>query len=258
MHHRGETRPTCHVVSQRWSFYAASVLFSFQHGMASTLVPPANAAAQYSLTTSTSLPFPTTSQSSTDAQAFMTSQWSLYDGRVSWGGSNIAFVGDPFPTNPAPVSVTNATDPVLQITYPAGSYSGGTGGAQWYTQWKSSDGSTFNSMLLSYELAFDSDFDWVKGGKLPGLRGGSDAFGCSGGTQPTGGDCFSTRLMWRSSAVGEGRAPLTRMLMTTEVVLEVYAYMLTPNGLCSKNGIECNSDYGISIDRGAFGFASRQ
>lgn len=211
---RGETRSTRHImVSQRWLLYITSVLSSLQHGMTSTLVPPATVAAQYSLTTSTSLPFPTASQSSEDAQAFMTSQWSLYNGHVSWGGSDIAFVSDPFPNNSAPVSATNTSlpaNPVLQITYPEGSYSGGTGGAQWYSQWKSNDGSTFNSMLLSYELAFDSDFDWVKGGKLPGLRGGPDAFGCSGGTQPTGDDCFSTRLMWRSGAVGEGRVTLTR------------------------------------------------
>jgi len=213
MYARGETRSTRHVmVSQRWSFYIASVLSFFHHGMASTLVPPATVAAQYSLTTSTNLPFPTALQSSADAQAFMISQWSLFNGHVSWGGSDIAFVSDPFPNNSAPVSATNTslpTNPVLQVTYPEGSYSGGTGGAQWYTQWKSNDGSTFNSMLLSYELAFDSDFDWVKGGKLPGLRGGPDAFGCSGGTQPTGEDCFSTRLMWRSGAVGEGRVALT-------------------------------------------------
>lgn len=209
--------------------------------MASVSVSPASIAAQYSLTTSTSLPFPTATQSSQDASTFITSQWSLFNGRLSWGGANLAFVGDPFPNNPVAGSNTTSPNPVLQINYPAGSYSGGTGGAQWYTQWNASDGTTFNSMLLSYELAFDSDFNWVKGGKLPGLRGGPNTSSCSGGSQPTGNDCFSTRLMWRAGGAGE-----------------VYAYMLQPNNLCSQGNIICNSDYGISIDRGTFYFATGQ
>ncbi|KAI6123856.1 polysaccharide lyase family 14 protein [Pisolithus croceorrhizus] len=209
--------------------------------MASVSVSPAGVAAQYSLTTSTSLPFPTATQSSQDALTFITSQWSLSNGRLSWGGTALAFVSDPFPNNPVPDSSATSPNPVLQINYPAGSYSGGTGGAQWYTQWNASDGTTFNSMLLSYELAFDSNFNWVKGGKLPGLRGGPNTNSCSGGSQPTGNDCFSTRLMWRTGGAGE-----------------VYAYMLQPNNLCSQGSIICNSDYGISIDRGSFYFATGQ
>lgn len=92
-------------------------------------------------------------------------------------------------------------------------------------------------MLLSYELAFDSNFNWVQGGKLPGLRGGPDVNDCSGGAEPNGTNCFSTRLMWRKNADGE-----------------VYAYMLTPNNMCSDSNMICNSDYGVSIDRGSFGF----
>ncbi|KAG2055071.1 hypothetical protein BDR06DRAFT_882929, partial [Suillus hirtellus] len=34
----------------------------------------------------------------------------------------------------------------------------------------------------------------------------------------------------------------------------VYAYMLTPNNICSDSNIICNSDYRVSIDRGSFGF----
>lgn len=207
--------------------------------MASQTVSPAAIATQYSLTTSTSLPFPTATLTSQGALSFITSQWSLSNGNISWGQSDLAFVSDPFPNNPVPGSTSSS--PVLQITYPAGSYSGGTGGAQWYTQWNTSDGSTFNSMLLSYELAFDSDFDWSKGGKLPGLRGGPNTTSCSGGSQPTGNDCFSTRLMWRRWGAGE-----------------VYAYMLEPNDLCSQDNIICNYDYGISIGRESVYFATGQ
>ncbi|KIJ18898.1 polysaccharide lyase family 14 protein [Paxillus involutus ATCC 200175] len=211
--------------------------------MAGGLVSPASLAAQYSLTTSTTMPFPTATQASTDAQSFITSQWSLSQGHIQNGGSDIAFVNDPFPNDPTPGSPggTSFPGPVLQVTYPAGSYSEGSGGAQWYSLWNTTDGSSFNSMVLSYEIAFDSSFQWVQGGKLPGLRGGSDVYGCSGGVEPNGTDCFSTRLMWRKNGAGE-----------------VYAYMLTPNNLCSDNNILCNSDYGVSISRGSFGFAAGQ
>jgi hypothetical protein len=59
-------------------------------------------------------------------------------------------------------------------------------------------------MLLSYEIAFEAGFDWVKGGKLPGLRGGLNSTGCSGGNQANGQDCFSFRVMWRENGSGEG------------------------------------------------------
>jgi hypothetical protein len=92
-------------------------------------------------------------------------------------------------------------------------------------------------MMVSYELAFDSGFEWVKGGKLPGLRGGLNSTGCSGGNQADGLSCFSTRLMWRKDGAGE-----------------VYAYIPTPNSLCSQKSVTCNSDYGVSFQRGSFGF----
>lgn len=71
-----------------------------------------------------------------------------------------------------------------------------------YALWNAS-GDAWESMMVSYEVAFDEGFDWVKGGKLPGLRGGS-ANGCSGGSQADGSDCFSTRIMWRTDGEGEG------------------------------------------------------
>ena len=60
-------------------------------------------------------------------------------------------------------------------------------------------------MLLSYEMAFEEGFDWVKGGKLPGLRGGLNSTGCSGGKLASGMDCFSARLMWRRNGNGESK-----------------------------------------------------
>ncbi|KAL0576664.1 3'-5'-exoribonuclease [Marasmius crinis-equi] len=189
-------------------------------------------ASQYSLTTTTSFPFPTATLSSSDAQSYVVSKWSLGKGRVQDGPDNLAFTTDPLAMTPGPV---------LRVTYPKGSYSRGTGGAQFINLWNTSNDQPLQSMMLSYEVAFDKDFDWVKGGKLPGLRGGPNSTGCSGGNQPTGSDCFSTRLMWRKDGAGE-----------------VYAYMRSPNNLCKESSITCNSDFGISVSRGSFIFAAGQ
>ncbi len=54
---------------------------------------------------------------------------------------------------------------------------------------------------LSYTVRFGSDFDWVKGGKLPGLSGGPD--NVSGGRPANGTNGFSARLMWRRDGRGE-------------------------------------------------------
>ena len=161
--------------------------------------PPASAASQYSLTTSTTIPFPTATLANSDTQSFITSNWGLSKGRIQSGGSNLVFVADPFPSGSS-----SASGPVLQVQYPAGSFQdNNAGGAQLYALWNSS-GSAFQSMLISYEVAFDSGFDWVKGGKLPGLRGGPDPNNCSGGNQADGTNCFSSRLMWRTNGAGEG------------------------------------------------------
>ena len=161
-------------------------------------------ASLYSLTTSTSIPFPTATLPSSDAQTFIKKGWSLSKGKIQQGGGNIAFVNDPFPNSPAPSSTSNSTGPVLQVKYPAGQVGSEASGMQLYSLWNTSDGSTFQSVLLTYEVAFDSNFDFVKGGKLPGLRGGPDPDGCSGGSAANGSNCFSSRLMWRKDAAGEG------------------------------------------------------
>ncbi|RPD63792.1 hypothetical protein L227DRAFT_572234 [Lentinus tigrinus ALCF2SS1-6] len=204
------------------------------------LADPTTIASLYSLTTSTSIPFPTATLSNSDAQSFITSGWSLSKGKIQQGGGNIAFVDDPFPDKPAFTSTENITGPVLQVKYPKGAVGSEASGMQLYSLWNTSDSSSFQSMLISYEVAFDESFDFVKGGKLPGLRGGPDPNGCSGGNAANGTNCFSTRLMWRTSAAGE-----------------VYAYIPTPNDICSNSDFRCNSDgFGTSIDRGSFAFVT--
>ncbi|MCL2261161.1 MAG: hypothetical protein FWC15_07400 [Fibromonadales bacterium] len=50
-------------------------------------------------------------------------------------------------------------------------------------------------MWASYKVKFEDDFEFVKGGKLPGLCGGQ----CyTGGNTPQQGDGWSARIMWRT------------------------------------------------------------
>jgi hypothetical protein len=176
-------------------------------------------ASLYSLTTSTTLPFPTATQSSSNTDSLLVSEWSLGKGRIQDGANNLAFVNDPFPTS-------DASGPVLQTTYPAGGFSSANSGAQWYNLWNASDGSTFGTMLASYEVAFDWGFDWVQGGKLPGLRGGLDSTGCSGGNEATSQDCFSSRLMWRQNAEGEGTRLRISLFAINDLTCGIVAYSL--------------------------------
>ncbi|OCB90674.1 hypothetical protein A7U60_g2109 [Sanghuangporus baumii] len=225
--------------------HALSLSLVLTRVSADGVTPLSSVASQFSLTTSTSLPFPTATLSTNDSDDFVTSGWSLSKGHISNGQADLQFIDDPFPNNTVPIStsddstLSSENGTVLRVTYPAGSFSNHTGGAQFYTLWNSS--TPLQSMLVSYELAFDSDFDWVKGGKLPGIRGGPSIEGCSGGKEPTGTDCFSTRLMWRTDAAGE-----------------VYAYVPKTDGICDADEVKCNDDFGVSIHRGAFGFPTGQ
>jgi hypothetical protein len=57
--------------------------------------------------------------------------------------------------------------------------------------------------MVEYEVYFPKNFDFVMGGKLPGMHGGN--LQCSGYSSiPNGNNCFSTRLMWREN--GEVRS----------------------------------------------------
>lgn len=57
------------------------------------------------------------------------------------------------------------------------------------------------SATLTYVVRFSPKFDWVKGGKLPGLSGGPESV--TGGNSADGTNGFSCRLMWRKDGRGE-------------------------------------------------------
>ncbi|RCH87243.1 hypothetical protein CU098_008906 [Rhizopus stolonifer] len=94
------------------------------------------------------------------------------------------------------------------------------------------------TVTLQYSVYFDKGFDWNRGGKLPGLFGGHGE--CTGGDDSS--KCFTTRIMWRHK--GEG---------------EIYAYLPSSAqrlSLCDNKANICNPDYGYSLGRGSFKFAT--
>jgi hypothetical protein len=98
-----------------------------------------------------------------------------------------------------------APGPVLRVTYPAGSASNraaaedGTpdGGVQAYLRLPNG---SLDQARLRYYVRFQPGFDFVKGGKLPGLYGGTVT---AGRHIPDGTNGFSTRYMWRKGGAGE-------------------------------------------------------
>lgn len=116
---------------------------------------------------------------------------------------------------------------VLRVRYPANSASpmvtqktgAPVGGAQFFADLGMQPQ---NALRLSYYLRFSKDFNFVKGGKLPGLFGGTAT---DGREIPDGTNGFSTRYMWRKNGDGE-----------------VYAYLPT------------SSEHGTSIGRGNWRF----
>lgn len=116
---------------------------------------------------------------------------------IAFGSTNIAQIIDPSAPGGA----------FLRITYPAGSYapSGSPpapiGGTQFYGAVLHTNGNTpLDALILQFSVRFPTNFNFVKGGKLPGLYGGA---GNTGTACPTGTDGFTTRFMWRTGGAGE-------------------------------------------------------
>jgi len=84
----------------------------------------------------------------------------------------------------------------LRVNFATGKIGPEEGGAGWRMPFAKHEAAE-----LSYTLRFSKDFDFVKGGKLPGLCGGPE--NVSGGHRATGTNGFSARLMWRKDGRGE-------------------------------------------------------
>ncbi|KAG8733276.1 hypothetical protein FRC11_007452 [Ceratobasidium sp. 423] len=138
----------------------------------------------------------------------------------------------------------------MQVSFAKGSvaYRGSAlGGVSFYALGPASQ-PIINAKVLtfSFSVFFQDGFKFNKGGKLPGLYGGTSdtaATGCSGGRRSD--ECWSTRFMWRTNGAGE-----------------LYTY-LPPSGestnkkaICASN--ICEGDYGWSLGRGKWTWATGQ
>ncbi|KAI0628418.1 hypothetical protein C8Q77DRAFT_1076764 [Trametes polyzona] len=99
-------------------------------------------------------------------------------------------------------------------------------------------------VVLGYDVLLQDDFDFVKGGKLPGIYGGvgDSAYNCTGGRQTDRCKCFDLRLMWREDGIGELYAYVPQAGSDTERLLTV-----------PPRSIQ-HPDYGFSVGRGAWMF----
>lgn len=142
--------------------------------------------------------------------------WGVRD-RGDWGWQNLEILPDP----------TGRFSHFIRVYYPSGSASPTVarvhkkplGGVQFYATLQMPPQ---NNLQFSYYVRFSDNFDFVKGGKLPGLFGGEVN---SGGQIPDGTNGFSTRYMWRNNGKGE-----------------IYAYLPT------------SAEHGTSIGRGTWQF----
>lgn len=134
----------------------------------------------------------------------------------SWGvEANVALLDD---------AATGLAEPGLRVRYPAGTSSPGDadeGGAGFYSAPDALAGA--ERACLTYRVRFEPGFDFIKGGKLPGLYGGEAP---SGGDEVTGENGFSMRFMWREAGQGE-----------------LYEYVVSKD-----------EEYGASVGRGLWSF----
>jgi hypothetical protein len=139
----------------------------------------------------------------------------------------------------------------MQAHYPSGSYNfqhNPKGGISFYAPGPSDvDLTTAKEATFGYSVFFPEDFEFKKGGKLPGLYGGNsedEAISCSGGRRDDG--CFSARLMWRTGGAGELYTYLPPSYEANKRVCHI------------KPESDCNPTYGASVARGAFYFTPGQ
>ena len=178
-------------------------------------ITTAQMAETFNLTSHWEAPFPPDG-SSVQAFEFISDKWQLWHNRL-YGGEegNLHFVPNPFTSSNGTSSDEQtegdgeAASTVLKVDYQTGTYRQGgpnsSGGSTFFPfPMEIQNSSTSKAILLKYDVSFDTNFDFVKGGKLPGIFYGSEERDCSGGNLSDEAECFSVRMMWRENGMGEG------------------------------------------------------
>ncbi len=86
---------------------------------------------------------------------------------------------------------------VMKFNYPKGSWDPFDGGAQWLSPFSKGQ----EEVYFSYNIMFKPGFEWVLGGKMPGLGGGTNP---GGGMDMAWDDGFTVRPMWSKDNGGDG------------------------------------------------------
>ena len=113
----------------------------------------------------------------------------------------------------------------LAVLYPKGKHSPRETGAQWQLGFEGQ-----KDVTVEYRVKFRDGFNFVRGGKLPGLAGGKAN---TGGSIPDGTDGFSARMHWRTDG--------SRGSQLTPDMANITQYMYHPD---AKNGDDFNWDDG--------------
>lgn len=223
---------------------AATTFTSFADAYPSS-TPSASAAAPSAVTSGS-----TASTNSTGS--LMDMLFPVGQGSASWttcndSSSALSFSGalEPLTAGNLPAT-SNSPDgqSSLIANYPSGTVDiSANSGFSFYTEGEHNSVSVEGAkeVLFSYSAFFQSGFQFNKGGKMPGLYGGTslaEAKSCSGGRQDARGQCFSARMMWRRNGAGE-----------------LYNYFPTnqTGNYCSTPPLSvCDPTYGDSIGRGSF------
>ncbi|MFW5785230.1 MAG: polysaccharide lyase [Chitinispirillaceae bacterium] len=129
----------------------------------------------------------------TEEGALCTDEW-----KKDWG---IAFTSRCEEAQQITSAVPGAGKYALRVGYPKGGVGPGETGMQFPVDFSRIDSmpvKQFDSLYLRYYVKFEDNFDFRKGGKLPGLMGGNESWKRSGGDQPDGTNGWTLRFMWRT------------------------------------------------------------
>ncbi|MBN2272722.1 MAG: fibronectin type III domain-containing protein [Bacteroidales bacterium] len=110
------------------------------------------------------------------------------DWRKDWNWSSVSCIPEP-----AVLDIVNENDSYYRKFFRGyleeGKYQPANHG--WY--WNSRLPSTYKELYFSYDIRFKPGFEWVLGGKIPGISGGKIVSGSKPGVT----DGFTVRMMWK-------------------------------------------------------------
>ncbi|KNC87658.1 hypothetical protein SARC_00229 [Sphaeroforma arctica JP610] len=140
---------------------------------------------------------------------------------------------------------SSSSTKVMEIKMKAGAHGTNQHSGGQFNTLQFEDYAGLDEATLEYSVFFPSDFEWVKGGKLPGLHGGASSgkMQCSGGTKSTGTNCWSTRLMWRENGAGE-----VYLYAPMSLQSEAFCKRCDNMSSCSTSEATC------SLNRGSWSF----